>query len=123
VLVDHAGQHLLEVVLARVVAVVAELGDEVGEARVGEHRRDLLETAAHPTASHGGPQRHRASGRVLEAALTGAGELVEGRDVVLGQRGHEGLELGVGHGRHRPVEQRQRLQAVLHLIHGQPGYR
>ena len=43
--------------------------------------------------------------------------------VIVGQRRHECLELGVGHREQRTVEQRQRLEAVLHLIHGPRGYR
>ena len=58
----------------------------------------------------------RAAG-VGEAALLRAADLVECGAVVVGQRGHEGLELVVGEGGECTVEQRQGLQAVLELAH------
>ena len=57
--------------------------------------------------------------RLGEATFAGAADLVERGAVIVGKAGDQRLELVVGHRRECPVEQRQALQAVLHLVHRQ----
>ena len=55
VALDEARQHVLELIGRRILGVVAELLDAVGQAGVGEDRRDGLHAAVDPTGLDGGP--------------------------------------------------------------------
>ena len=124
VALDQPGRHLGQVVLGRVVGRVAQLLDAVGQARIGQHGGDLLERTGHAPTGDGGTDRDGAGRWIFEARLVAStAELVDRLAVVVGQRGHECLEFVVGHGEQSTIEQRQRLEAVLHLIHGLRGYR
>src|SRR5690606_12401523 len=87
----------------------------VGEAQIREHEGDALHRAVEPSAGDRGTD------------LVGAGgvadELDEGVAVLLVERRDGGVEgVGCGAGK-RAVEQSERLEARLHLVHGTRRYR
>ena len=104
------GQDLAQLVGGRVLGVVAELLDAVGEAGIGEHEGDALERAVE---SPRGDRLADARRRRL-----GADQLGEGVAVVVVEGADGAGELFVGGGGEAAVEQPERLEAVLHLVHG-----
>ena len=99
----------------RVVGVVAELLDAVGEGGVGEHEGDALHR---PVEAALGAASRMACGDVLAA-----GESLERLAVVVVERLDDGRQLVVGRRPQSAVEQPERLQAGLHLVHGARRYR
>ena len=109
------GQHRLELIGRRVVGVIAEFGDAVGQAGVGEHGGDRLHAPVDAARLHA---RLR-----IAASVERLDERVEAFAVVVVERLDGGDELVVGGGLERAIEQTERLHPVLHLIHGPRRYR
>ena len=114
VALDEAGQHVLELIGRRILGVVAELLDAVGQAGVGEDGRDGLHAAVDPTGLDGGPDTVGVE-RLDERLETLTVVVVEGFD--------GSGQLVVGGRLERAVDQAERLHPVLHLVHAQRRYR
>ena len=115
VALDDAREHGAQLLARRVVGVVAELLDAVGECGVREHQADALQRPVDAALRRGRPQR-------VGGGLT-AGEPLERLSVIVAERGDGGIELLVRRRPQRPVEQSEGLQAGLHLVHGPSSYR
>jgi hypothetical protein len=115
VALDDAGEHGTQLVARRVVGMVAELADAVGEAGVRQHEGEALHRPV--DAPLGGRGAHRLRRRLP------AGEPLDGLPVVVAEGGEDGVELLVRRRPQGPIEQSERLQAGLHLVHGPRRYR
>jgi hypothetical protein len=108
VALGDAGEHVLELLGRRVVGVVAEFLDAVGEAEVGDDRSDRLHVTVDAPGPDGGP--HPLGRRRLD-------ERLEALAMILVERFDRGGEFFVGGGLERAVQQSERLHPVLRLIH------
>ena len=112
---DDAGQDGTQLVAGGVVGVVTELLDAVGQRGVRQHQGDALHRAVDATLGRG-----LADG--VRRGVT-AGQPLDGLSVVVTEGGHDACQLVVGGRAQGPVEQPERLQAGLHLVHGPRRYR
>ena len=64
-----------------------------------------------------------AASRIASGVGSSAGEPLDGLAVVVAERRRRRAQLVVGRRPQRPVEQPERLQAGLHLVHGPRRYR
>ena len=112
VALDDAGQHLAQLLARRVVGVVAELLDAVGQRRVGEHDGDALHRAVDPALA----RRRRGSpsgvASPLDDSRSSASRWSSSRPATAAVSSSSDVCAD------RPVEQPERLQPGLHLIHG-----
>ncbi len=106
----EAREHLAQLVGGGVLGMVAELLDAVGETCIGEHEGDAFERAVES------PVGDRLADR--GGVGIGAGQFHQCVAVVVVECGDGGVELFVGGAAEAAVEQAQRLEAVLDLIHG-----
>ncbi len=113
VALDDPRQHRLELIGRRVVGVVAELGDAVGQAGVGEDGGDRLHAAVDAARLHRRPDA---------VSVERIDERVETLAVIVVERLDRRGEFLVGGGLERSIEQAERLHPVLHLIHGPRRY-
>ena len=95
--------------------MVTELLDAVGEGGVGEDEGDALHRPVDASLRRGSPQR-------LGGGLA-AGEALDGLPVIVAERGDDRVQLLVRRRPQGPIEQPERLQAGLHLVHGPRRYR
>ena len=64
-----------------------------------------------------------AASRMASGVGVTAGQALDGLAVVVAEGGHDACQLVVGGGAQGPIEQPERLQAGLHLVHGPRRYR
>ena len=64
-----------------------------------------------------------AASRIASGGGRPTGQALDGLAVVVAEGGEDGVELLVGRRPQRPIEQSERLQAGLHLVHGRRRYR
>ena len=115
VALDEPRQDGAQLVARRVVGMVAELLDAVGQRRVGEHEGEALHRPVDAPLGRRGTDRLRRDGA--------AGDPFDRLAVVVAEGGDDGVQLLVGGRPQCPVEQSERLQAGLHLVHGPRRYR
>ena len=111
VALDDAGQHLAQLLARRVVGVVAELLDAVGQRRVGEHEGDALHRpvdAGPSTPPRGSPP---ASPRRPTTRSSASRWSSSRASTAAASSSSDAARIDA-------VEQPERLQPRLHLIHG-----
>ena len=102
---DDAGQHLPQLIARRIVGVLTELLDAVGEARVGEHHGDALHRAVETALGDRLPNR-------VGIEIVASYQLTCRIAMLVIERGDDGGQLVVGRRLERAVEQAKRLQSA-----------